>query len=294
MMTLNLKSLKNWVLATSFIVAMCATSGAAFAADSVNTATVAAPPGVTDPDTTNNSSTDTDLISNVSDLVVTKTDGVTAVNANGTTTYTIRVTNNGPSSVAGATFSDPVAAGLSKTAVACSGTPGQCTTAPTVAELEGTTFALPTLASGQFYEVTVSANVIALNGTVTNVATATVPSGTTDPNPGNNTAQDQDDVTPIADLVVSKTNNETGVTSGATTTYTITVTNNGPSPATGALVQDTVASGLTCPAANTVTITGDGVPAGTFTVAELTGAGIALGTLNATQSTTLSFACTVN
>jgi hypothetical protein len=40
-------------------------------------------------------------------------------------------------------------------------------------------------------------------------------------------------------------------------------------------------------------VPGPGVPAGSFTVANLTGAGIALATLAAGQSTTLSFTCTV-
>ena len=48
---------------------------------------------------------------------------MSAVNANGSTTYTVVVTNNGPSPADGAIVKDPVAAGLSKTAAACLGTP---------------------------------------------------------------------------------------------------------------------------------------------------------------------------
>jgi uncharacterized repeat protein (TIGR01451 family) len=84
------------------------------------------------------------------------------------------------------------------------------------------------------------------------------------------------------------------VLNGATTTYTIVVTNNGPDAAIGALVNDTIGTGLTCPPSNAVTITGNGVPAGSFTVANLTGAGITLGTLASGQSATLSYSCTVN
>ena len=43
------------------------------------------------------------------------------------------------------TVADPVATGLTKTAVACSATPGQCVAAPTIPQLEGG-FALPLLA----------------------------------------------------------------------------------------------------------------------------------------------------
>ncbi len=84
------------------------------------------------------------------------------VTAGGTTAYTIRVTNNGPAGVTGAVLIDPAATGLIKTAVACSPTPGQCTagTTPTVAQLESG-YALPTLANGQFYEIVVTATVMA-------------------------------------------------------------------------------------------------------------------------------------
>jgi hypothetical protein len=83
------------------------------------------------------------------------------------------------------------------------------------------------------------------------------------------------------------------VLSKSSTTYTLVVTNNGPGAVTGEVVRDTPVSGLTCPSGNAVTISGNGVPAGSFTIANLTGAGIALGTLGVGQSTTLRFTCTV-
>ena len=96
-----------------------------------------------------------------------------------------------------------------------------------------------------------------------------------------------------AELAMVKTNSASNVVSGSTTTYTLTVTNNGSDNVTGAVVTDTPVSGLNCPAANTVTITGSGIPAGSFTVANLTGAGITLGTLNVGQSAVLTFTCNV-
>ena len=129
------------------------------------------------------------------DLVVTKSDGTTGVNPGSSTTYIVRVTNNGPDSVTGATFSDPAATGLSKTAVSCSAAASnQCSTAPTIANLEAGTVSLPALASGAFYEVEVTADVTATSGTVANAATATVPSGTNDPNSANSTQSDTDSV----------------------------------------------------------------------------------------------------
>ena len=96
----------------------------------------------------------------------------------------------------GAVLKDPAAAGLTKTTVACSGTRASALTArPPRAQLEsGGGFALPTLASGQFFEITVGANVTASSGSVANTATVTAPGGTTDNVAGNNTATDTDTV----------------------------------------------------------------------------------------------------
>lgn len=106
------------------------------------------------------------------------------------------------------------------------------------------------------------------------------------------------------DLQITKTNTPGSgpndqaadtLASGQTTTYTLVVTNVGLNPVTGALVTDTPVAGLTCPGGNPVTISGNGLPSGgPFTVSNLTGGGITLGTLTAGQSTTLSFDCTVN
>lgn len=132
------------------------------------------------------------------DLSVTKTDGVTSVNANTPTSYTIRVTNNGPSSVTGAVLRDAAVSGLTVLNLTCSGTPGQCTsgTTPTTAQLQAG-YSLPTLNSGQFYELTLTTNVTA-TGSVSNVATITAPAGTVDPIPGNDSATDTNTVNPMA------------------------------------------------------------------------------------------------
>lgn len=111
-------------------------------------------------------------------------------------------------------------------------------------------------------------------------------------------------VAPSANLSVTKTNtpgvngnvdqSADTVTFGTTVAYTITARNSGPDPVSGAVVTDTVGTRLNCPASNAVSITGSGVPSGSFTIANLTGAGITLGTLNNGQSATLTFSCQVN
>ena len=165
----------------------------------VNSATIAAPAGATDPDASNDSATDTDTVSPapvVADLAITKTDGTTSVAAGGSTTYTLVVTNNGPSPVSGAILADPAVAGLTTTGVACAATPGQCTggTTPSVAELQGGTFALPTLAAGQTYALAVTATVTAVSGSVVNGATIAAPAGASDPDASNDSATDSDTV----------------------------------------------------------------------------------------------------
>jgi uncharacterized repeat protein (TIGR01451 family) len=102
-----------------------------------------------------------------------------------------------------------------------------------------------------------------------------------------------------ASVVISKTDNKAVTTTGATNTYLITLTNNGPAAADGVFITDVVGAGLTCPAASLVTCTvlaGAAVcPTGPFTIANLTAAtGITIATLPATGSVQLSYACTTN
>lgn len=97
-----------------------------------------------------------------------------------------------------------------------------------------------------------------------------------------------------ANLSITKDDGVTTVTSGSTVTFTVTVTNNGPDSVTGAIATDIPGAGLTCPAINAVTISGPGKPAGSFTIADLIGAGIVMGPLDNGQSTVFSYSCQVN
>ncbi|MFN6105816.1 MAG: PKD domain-containing protein, partial [Planctomycetaceae bacterium] len=85
----------------------------------------------------------------------------------------------------------------------------------------------------------------ALVGSLTNVAVVNAPSGVTDTNAANNTGKDVDALTAQVDLSVSKSNGAAYVVAGTTTTYTVTVTNSGPSSVTGATVTDVLPTGVT-------------------------------------------------
>jgi uncharacterized repeat protein (TIGR01451 family) len=76
------------------------------------------------------------------------------------------------------------------------------------------------------------------SGTLSNTATVTALSDVPDPNLANNTATDSDSVTFKADLRVTVNDGKTATAVGAKNTYTIVVTNLGPSNVTGAVIND--------------------------------------------------------
>ena len=74
---------------------------------------------------------------------------------------------------------------------------------------------------------------------IRSVNTATVASATPDPAAANNISTATTGLgDPVTDLRVTKTNGVSSLVPGQTTTYTITLTNNGPTDAIGARLQD--------------------------------------------------------
>jgi uncharacterized repeat protein (TIGR01451 family) len=96
-------------------------------------------------------------------------------------------------------------------------------------------------------------------------------------------------VAPGADMVNLKT-----AVVGGQDRFSILITNTGQIAVNGAAVTDTVATGGNCPRNNAVTIAGNGIPDGKFTVNNLAAPGIALGILQPGQSATLTYSCQVN
>jgi hypothetical protein len=91
---------------------------------------------------------------------------------------------------------------------------------------------------------------------------------------------------PTADMVILKTQN-----SSNSNVFSIAVTNTGPVAVNGALVTDTGGTSGICTKTNPVTVTINGVPAGTATIANLSAPGIVLGTIQPGQSATLHYTC---
>ncbi len=218
--------------------ATCAISAAATGSLS-NTATVTF---ASDPNTANNSATDTDTLAGSADLAITKTDGVTNVTAGGSVTYTITASNAGPSNATGATVADTFPASLTCTWTCVGAGGGTCT-----ASGSGNLNDSVNLPSGGSVTYTASCNIsAAATGSLSNTATVTAPAGVTDPTPGNNSATDTDALGASADLSITKTDGVTTATAGGSVTYTIAASNAGPSNAPGANVVDTFPASLTC------------------------------------------------
>lgn len=208
-----------------------------------NTATVTAPASATDPNTANNSASDTDTLTPTSDLSITKSNNNSVITAGNQVTYIINVLNNGPSAVTGAAVVDTLPATLTNATWTCFASSGStCGATSGTGSINSTV----NLANGGNATYTITATVAAdALLTLTNTATVTPPAGSTDPASGNNSASDTDQVISQANLRIAKTANPSQPIPGAPFTYTITVTNDGPSPITGATVTDNVPAALT-------------------------------------------------
>ena len=114
---------------------------------------------------------------------------------------------------------------------------------------------------------------------------------------GNNSTAFTQTVALAASLSVAKSNGVTFLTAGATTTYTVVVSNNGPSPADGAVVKDPVVPGLSCTSVSCPVagqINGSVCPiAASLTIGNLQGSGIAIATFPAGSSLSLLVVCGV-
>ena len=181
-----------------------------------------------DPNSGNNSATVNTVVADTADLSVTNTPNPVPVQANATITYTQVVTNSGPSTATSGSLVETVP----------SNTAAQTLTGPAgwSCNVGTLTCSNPSFAPGS---ATITYTVLVNSGTPAGTAineTASVSSSITDPNTSNNSATAADVVATAAqaDLVLTNSPLPTSVAAGSNVTYTQTVSNKGPSAATGA------------------------------------------------------------
>jgi uncharacterized repeat protein (TIGR01451 family) len=172
------------------------------------------------------------------DLTITKSDAPDPVIAGTPLTYTIVVSNPGTLGVADATVTDLFPANLTNvtfTSVASGGATGNT---PAGAGNINDTVDLPV---GSSITYTVSGTVSpSATGTLSNTATVTPPAGVVDSVPANNSDTEVTTINALNNLVVTKTDSPDPVRVANNITYTITLTNAGPSNALAVSLTDVV------------------------------------------------------
>ncbi len=187
-----------------------------------------------DPDLPNNTDTETTtpvpVVSGQTDLVMNKLvdNGTPRVGSN--VIFTLLVTNMGPATATGVEVTDLLPSGYQfvSNSLGADYTPATGL------------WRIGTLANGATAVVHITATVKA-SGTYTNVAV--VDGNEVDPVPGNNTDSEITVPVPQTDLVMDKMVSSSTPDVGAEVVFTLKVTNNGPSAATGVTVTDLLPSG---------------------------------------------------
>ena len=161
------------------------------------------------------------------DIDVGKTTSSVSPPVGGQVTFTVTATNHGPSPATGVVVTDQLPAGFSfVSATASQGTYDENAGTWAVGNLPATGTAL----------LSITARVTAQTP-FTNTASRTA-GNEPDPNPANDSSNASGTTALLADLSITKTDNQTLAIPGAPLTYTITVQNAGPSDVAGAPVSD--------------------------------------------------------
>ncbi|WP_203322499.1 SdrD B-like domain-containing protein [Pseudoxanthomonas beigongshangi] len=181
------------------------------------------------------------------DLRLEKTASSASVIGGDEVTYTLTVTNDGPGASSGFNVRDTLPAGVSLVAGSFSNPAWSFNPATMTATHAGT------LAAGASSAFSFRAKVNVGGGNIINSAVVNAGS-MPDPNPANNTDDVTTVVTPGADMAISKSANPAPAISGDPITFTVNVSNLGPSAATNPSWTDVLPAGFT--------ITGGNEPAG--------------------------------
>ncbi len=190
-----------------------------------------------DPTSGNNSASATTAIDQAADLHLTKTVTPATQNVGGSVTWTVAVRNDGPGTATGVSLTDDLPAGVTVQSITPS--QGTCGTGDPFA------CALGTIASGATVTVTIAARpgVATAGTTLTNSVSATTTAF--DPDASDDTATSPLTVNPAADLRVVKTADKATANVDEDITWTVALTNLGPSAAVGASLTDTAPAGVT-------------------------------------------------
>jgi uncharacterized repeat protein (TIGR01451 family) len=182
-----------------------------------------------DPDLGNNDDVEDTTIEAQANLVVGKWDSPDPVQAGESLTYTLRARNWGPSDATGVRMTDtlPLSVTFDSAPPNCTHVAGEVVCDLGIVEYNTYTDTV--------IHVTVDP---AARGTIVNGAA--VRGNEYDPLPGNNAITRITTVTPVADLAIAKVGDPDLVLVGELLTYTLTVTNGGPSTATGVQLADTL------------------------------------------------------
>jgi uncharacterized repeat protein (TIGR01451 family) len=183
------------------------------------------------------SATANSRVSTRADLVFMNASNPDPVIAGQNLTYTITVTNDGPSDAQDVSVANNLPVGLSLVS-----------SSPATGIFDNTKWTVGTLAAGQSTTLILVAKVsmTIADGSVL-VNTSRVNSTTYDPLFGNNLSSETTRVYSSGDLSISKTATPDPVIAGNQITYTITVSNSGPSDALGVKVADPVPAAVLNP-----------------------------------------------
>jgi uncharacterized repeat protein (TIGR01451 family) len=187
-----------------------------------NTAWIAAPGSTIITATSHLSDTETTLVTPLADLQIEKEPSPNPAESGGVLTYTITVTNLGPSDAENVAVVETLQPGFIGHGIDA----GDWTCSPPANVVTCTLGTSLTVGMSSTLHLTTTAPV---SGTIWNMAA--VESTTYDPELDNNLVFIYTSVRPTADLAVTKADTPDPVLAGETLTYTVVVSNTGPTPA---------------------------------------------------------------